>query len=108
MTQYLPLLPRTVTVTQVEGWPAKVADDDDTLMPSNLETRPCLASPRAPNATAGLKMFSRPSNGLAPLTEMHCSELLDVVVVDEVPEFPEFEVEPVLPEFPLDPALDEQ
>ena len=100
VTQYLPPLPRTVTVTQVEGCPAKVAEEEDTLIPRSVEARPSLASARAPSATVGLKMSSSPSSGLEPLTDRHCSGLADVaVVVDGEPEFPEFPELDVEPEF---------
>jgi len=116
VTQYLPPLARTVTVTHVEGCPANVPEEDDTLMPRSLETIPSLASASAPSATVGLKMSSSPRSGLEPLTERHCMDLLHeivLVVVDapelpELPEFPEFEVEPEFPELPVEAEFVEQ
>ncbi len=93
MTQYLPPLRRTLTVTHVEGCPANVPEEEDTLMPRSLETIPSLASASAPSATVGLKMSSSPSSGFEPLTERHCLELFDDVVVVDAPEFPELPVD---------------
>src|ERR1039458_2743005 len=106
----------------VEGCPANVPEEDDTLMPRSLETIPSLASASAPSATVGLKMSSSPRSELEPLTERHCKELLDevvLVVVDapelpelpefpEFDEFPEFEVEPEFPELPVEAEFVEQ
>ena len=116
MTQYLPPLARTLTVTHVEGCPANVPEEEDTLMPRSLETIPSLASASAPSATVGLKMSSSPSSGFEPLTERHCMELFDEVVLvvadapefPELPEFPEFDVEPEFPEFPVEAEFVEQ
>ena len=96
VTQYLAALPRTLTLTQLEGCPAKVAVEYETLIPRARATMVWLACPRALRAMAGLKASSRPSNGLEPLDEMQVT--VPLLELPELPEFPEFPELPALPE----------
>jgi len=47
VTQYFPPFLCALTMTHVDGCPAMVSVDEDTLMPSTLETMPDFASAKA-------------------------------------------------------------
>ena len=68
----MPPFLRTVTVMQVDGCPAKVWLEEDTLTPRALETRPSFAWAKALSATAGLNRSSIASSGLVPWKARHC------------------------------------
>src|SRR6516162_2328406 len=91
VTQYFPPFLCAVTVTHVEGCPAMVSLDEDTLMPSTLDKMPDFASAKALSATAGLTRSSRASKGFEPWILTHCclEDEADEELDPELPELPE-------------------
>jgi hypothetical protein len=110
VTQYLPVWPLTVAERQVAFCPANFCVDSVTWIPRARASADTLASFSTFSRRAGLKAFTSPDNGLAPLWVRHCRPPAFVVVVvePEFPPFPEFPVLPVLPELPLFPEFFEQ
>jgi hypothetical protein len=78
-------------------------------MPRARASAETLSSFNTLSRRAGLKRFTMPANGLAPLSVAHCrppAAALVVVVVEPV--FPVLPVVPLLPEVPLFPEFFEQ
>src|SRR5580700_5429207 len=77
-------------------------------MPRARASAETLSSFNTLRRRAGLKRFTMPANGLAPLSVAHCTLTTDLVVVVVEPEFPVLPDVPLLPEVPLFPEFFEQ